>query len=72
MKGLIFDSKNFILIAASVVMLVVGYILLGTGPVDNPLSLSVAPIVLVGVYCVMIPLAIVVKSKKQDSENSKK
>jgi hypothetical protein len=50
---------NFKLLAAGLVLVVVGYILLGQGPVNNPLSTSVAPVVLVIAYCVIIPLSIV-------------
>jgi hypothetical protein len=44
----------------------VGYICLGKGPLDNPLSISVAPVLLVAAYCVIIPIAIIKKNKKGD------
>jgi hypothetical protein len=59
----LFSSKNMKLFGISLVLLVIGYVLLGQGPVDNPLSKTIAPIILVAVYCVLIPYAIMAKSK---------
>lgn len=55
------DLVNVPLLIISVVAGVVGYFLLGMGPVDNPLSWSVAPGVLVGVYIVLLPATILMK-----------
>jgi ABC-type Fe3+ transport system permease subunit len=63
MQGTLFSSKNLKLFGISLALLAVGYVLLGQGPVDNPLSKTVAPIILVAVYCVLIPYAIMAKSK---------
>jgi hypothetical protein len=68
MQGTIFTSKNLKLFGISLVLLVVGYVLLGQGPVDNPLSKTIAPIVLVGVYCVLIPYAIMAKGREQPKD----
>ena len=59
-----FRPLNYKLLGVSFVLLVVGYICLGQGPVNNPLSLSVAPVILVAVYCVLLPIAIVIKGKE--------
>jgi hypothetical protein len=64
MQGPLFSSKNIKLFWISMALLAVGYVLLGQGPVDNPLSKTIAPIVLVGVYCVLIPYAIMSKAKE--------
>jgi hypothetical protein len=63
-----FSSLNYKLLALSIALLAVGYVLLGQGPVTNPLSLSVAPVVLVAVYCFLIPIAIFVKGKEEKSK----
>jgi ABC-type microcin C transport system permease subunit YejB len=39
---------------------------LGTGPADNPVSLSVAPIILTIAYVVIIPLGILYSGKEKD------
>ena len=65
MGGAVFGSKNFTLLILSVVLLAVGYIFLGQGPVQNPLSWTIAPVILVLVYCVLLPLAILAKTNKE-------
>ena len=60
------DKKNIILIAIGVLLLVIGFICLATGPADNPVSLTVAPLILVVAYVVIIPIGILFKGKKQD------
>jgi hypothetical protein len=64
MTGTVFSSRNFRLLGLSAALLVLGYILLGQGPVYNPLSWTIAPLILVAVYCVLLPLSIIVKEKK--------
>ena len=63
------NKKNIILIAVGVLLLVIGFLCLATGPADNPISLSVAPIILVIAYMVVIPLGILFTGKKQDKQD---
>lgn len=73
MKSWLFSKKNFYLFALSFVLLVIGYILLGQGPADNHLSKSVAPVILVAVYCGLIPYAMLNGyGKSAGSEPAKK
>jgi hypothetical protein len=67
-----FDSLNYRLIGLCVLLLIAGYFLLGQGPYNNHLSWSVAPLILVGVYCALIPIAILAKSKKKPDSTNKK
>ena len=60
------NKKNMILIALGVLLLVIGFACLATGPADNPVSLTVAPLILVLAYLVVIPVGILWKSKKAD------
>ena len=60
---MMFDSLNYKLFGLSVLLLAVGYIFLGQGPITSIFSWSLAPIILVGVYCCLIPIAILVKAK---------
>ena len=48
-------AKNWILMGAGVVSIIAGYIFLSQG------SITLAPILLVAGYCVLIPVAILVK-----------
>jgi hypothetical protein len=69
MHSSIFTSKNIILFGVCIGLLVVGFILLGQGPVENPLSKSVAPIILVAVYCALLPYAIMARTKEPPAAN---
>ena len=63
------NKKNLILIAVGVLMLVIGFICLASGPADNPVSLTVAPLILVFAYLVVIPVGILFGGKKQDKQD---
>jgi hypothetical protein len=67
-----FNSINYKLFGLCFLLLVVGYFLLGQGPVNNHLSWSVAPVLLVGVYCILIPVAIMAGGKSDKTEKSEK
>lgn len=60
------NKKNIILVALGVLLLVIGFICLATGPANNPVSLTVAPLILVVAYLVVIPVGILLNGKKQD------
>ena len=60
------NKKNIILIAIGVLLLIIGFFCLATGPAENPVSLTVAPLILVLAYVVVIPLGILFGGKKQD------
>lgn len=63
-------TKNFIYIGIGIGVLLLGFVLLSMGIYtgwDNPLSVSVAPVVLVIGYCVVIPWAIMWRPKNEQS-----
>ena len=60
------NKKNLILIGIGILLLVIGFICLATGPAENPVSLSVAPIILTIAYVVIIPLGILFNGKDKD------
>ncbi|GBU24512.1 hypothetical protein R83H12_01145 [Fibrobacteria bacterium R8-3-H12] len=62
------NKKNIIIIAVGVLLLVVGFFCLAQGPAENPVSLTVAPLVLVFAYVVVVPLGILWGSKKKKGE----
>ena len=72
MEGPIFSSINFKLLGVCIVLLIIGYICLGQGPVYNHISWSIAPIILVAVYCILIPITILYKKKEDNSDKKKK
>lgn len=60
------DSSNFTGLGIGVAVIIVGFVLLYVGNMtswDNPLALDVAPVVLVIGYCVIVPWAIMRRSK---------
>ncbi len=61
------SKQHYIYLAAGIGVILVGFGLLASGlnQWDNPLAVSVAPVVLVLGYCVLIPLAIMWIGKKQ-------
>lgn len=68
-------KSNFILLAAGLLVIVVGYLLLASGITEEPavldgkwnnfFAVTLAPIVLVIGYCVLIPLGIMKVFKKE-------
>jgi hypothetical protein len=62
------DKKNIILVAVGILLLVVGFVCLQQGPADNPVSLTVAPLILVLAYVVVIPMGILFGGKKKQDK----
>lgn len=52
------EKKNIVLIALGILLLVIGFFCLAQGPAENPVSLTVAPIVLMIAYLIVIPVGI--------------
>ncbi len=63
-------ATNYKLFGVAVVVIVIGYFFMAQGPVDGFMSLTLAPIVLIIGYCVLVPYAIFWKAKKGDSQAS--
>lgn len=66
MQQLPFTRANYQIFAVGIVAILLGYITLGQGPADSFLSLTLAPILLVFGYCVVIPWAILYQKKNTD------
>jgi len=65
-----FGTKNYILFGISLVIIIIGYICLGSGDNANaPITLTVAPILLVIGYA-LIPFAIMAKGKRESDDSS--
>nr|MBN2278812.1 hypothetical protein [candidate division Zixibacteria bacterium] len=54
-----FGPKNYIVFAIGILVIIVGYISLAAG------SITLAPILLVLGYCVLIPISIIISGKKK-------
>ncbi len=57
-----FGKKNYIAFAIALAVIIVGYISLGQG------SITLAPILLVLGYCVLIPVALIIKGHPEDDK----
>ncbi len=55
-----FGPRNYIIFAIGLLVIIVGYISLSAG------SITLAPILLVLGYCVLIPLAIIIKGRTEE------
>lgn len=62
-------KNNYFILIAGLGTLFLGYFLMNQGPWDNPLSLTVAPIILLIAYLVVFPLAIYYKKSPKNNEN---
>jgi predicted tellurium resistance membrane protein TerC len=62
------NKKNILIIAVGVLLLVIGFFCLAQGPAENPVSLTVAPLILVFAYLVVMPIGILWNSKKKKSD----
>ncbi len=58
-----FGRRNYKLAAAGLAVIAIGYVLLSIPPADGFLSLTLAPLLLVVGYCVLIPAAILVRDE---------
>jgi len=64
------NRYNLILFLVGLVVLIIGFILMSFGPWDNPLSRSVAPLVLLFGYLVVFPVAIFYRRKSGRSADT--
>jgi hypothetical protein len=62
------NRKNILIVAVGVLLLVAGFFCLAQGPAENPVSMTVAPLILVFAYIVVVPLGILWSSKKKKGE----
>ena len=65
-KGsLAMGSRNILMLFVGIIIIVIGYFLLGRG------SITAAPLLLVLGYCVVVPLSIILWVKKSESSNQR-
>ncbi|MCF7808874.1 MAG: DUF3098 domain-containing protein [Candidatus Marinimicrobia bacterium] len=58
-----FTKTNYILFVAGLFVLILGYVLMGTGELNSTQSLTVAPLVLLFAYLVIFPVSIMYRKK---------
>lgn len=62
------EAINYQIILGGVAVIIAGYFALSAKPWDNPMALTVAPILLVLGYCVIIPIGIIYRKKKSTAD----
>ncbi|MDR0518169.1 MAG: hypothetical protein LBH25_14125 [Fibromonadaceae bacterium] len=60
---------NIFIVAFGVLLVVIGFFCLAQGPAENPISLTVAPLILVFAYLVIVPFGILWRGKKKDKSS---
>ncbi len=66
-EGLPFTSLNYRIFALGIALIILGYVALAQPPAESFVSLTVAPILLVVGYCIIIPIAILYQGKKGET-----
>ncbi len=57
-----YGKRNYLIFAAALIVIILGYVTLGQG------SITLAPILLVLGYCVLIPIALLVKGRSDSND----
>lgn len=65
-EGLVIGKKNIYLFLIGLISIVIAFILMAQPPVDGFLSRTLAPIILVIAYLVIIPISIFIRDKNTD------
>ena len=60
-----FGRRNYIFFGAAMLSIIIGYIALGQG------SITLAPILLVLGYCVLVPVSLIIKGDPQQDESER-
>jgi hypothetical protein len=61
---------NYTILLAGIVTILVGYMVMAAGDDVSPLSVTIGPLILVVGYCVLIPLGILYRRKKADTQEA--
>jgi hypothetical protein len=61
------EAVNYKILIAGVVVVILGYVALGMEPWDGFMALTVAPILLLVGYCIIIPVGIIYRKKKVEN-----
>ncbi|MDP6777226.1 MAG: hypothetical protein QGI83_10725 [Candidatus Latescibacteria bacterium] len=67
-RKLPYTRRNWIVFAAGIGTILIGYVCLSRPPVDGFMSLTLAPILLVLGYCVLIPIALLLGPGQADQD----
>ena len=63
------NKNNYIIFGLGIGIIIIGFLLMAQSPWDNPLSLSISPVVLLVAYIIVFPLSILYKKKSSSAGN---
>ncbi len=63
-----FDNRNYFLFLIGLVVIILGFILMATGELNSTRSLTVAPLVLLFGYLVIIPVSIMLRKRDKSPD----
>ncbi len=63
-EGIVIGKKNIYLFLTGLISIIIAFILMAQPPVNGFLSRTLAPIILVIAYLVIIPISLLIKDKK--------
>ena len=61
-----FGKINYMFFGIGLAVILFGYILMATGETESIQSIKISPIILIIGYCILIPMAILIKQKKKN------
>jgi len=69
---LTFKNINYLIFGVAILVIIIGYFIMAKGETYSFQSLTLAPIVLLIGYLVIVPIAILYRKKDRSSQNSSK
>jgi uncharacterized membrane protein YobD (UPF0266 family) len=62
------QKQNYAIILAGIIVILFGNIVMSMGDATSPLAVTISPIILFIGYCIIIPIGILYRKKKANSE----
>jgi uncharacterized membrane protein HdeD (DUF308 family) len=66
-EGMVIGKKNIYLFLIGLISIVIAFILMAQPPVNGFLSRTLAPVILVVAYLIIIPIALFIRDKKTEN-----
>jgi len=70
-ESLTISKSNYLLFALGILVIIIGYFIMASGGTNSYKSLTLAPIILLIGYLVIVPAAILYKQKKSQSKSDR-
>ena len=62
------QRMNYVILIAGIVIVLIGFMVMASGDAVSSLSVTIAPIILFIGYCIVIPLGIIYRKKKEEPQ----